>query len=83
MVKDDAQTAAVFWQAGKAGNIAVDQPCAVLVRAGQFNVSDPTEKLNVVNVRVDDVPYRIEFPNRDRAGATVSVKLKPAGLEGL
>jgi chondroitin AC lyase len=83
MVKDDAQTAAVFWQAGKAGNIAVDQPCAVLVRAGQLNVSDPTERLDVVNVRVDDVPYRIELPKGDRAGATVSVKLKPVGLKGL
>ncbi len=75
--------AAVFWKAGKAGNVEVDRPCVVLVREGKVNVSDPTEKVERVNVKVDGVAYPVELPKGERAGETVSEKLKSAGLEEL
>jgi len=44
---------AVFWEAGRTGNLSVDQPCAVMVAGRRVVVADPAQSLGSLTVTLD------------------------------
>ncbi len=73
---------AAFYQAGRVqtaqfGTVSTAQPCLVLLRRQEngetaLSVSDPTGKLDQVEVSAGSQRLKIELPRGDAAGATVT-----------
>ena len=61
----------VFWEKGKFGNIEVDNPCTIILYENEFYISDPSQKLENINVKINNVDYKINL----RKGYTYNVKI--------
>jgi chondroitin AC lyase len=74
----------VFYKPGtisvlKTKSVSVDQPCIVLYKnmdnKPQLWVSDPTKKLDNINITIDKQILTVKLPTGDLAGSTAIVKL--------
>jgi hypothetical protein len=72
-------SAAIFWSPGSAilsgRQIAVDQPCAVLLNDTNLTIADPTQQLKSVQVSIDGKAKTIDLPPGGNAGKSVTVPL--------
>ena len=50
----------VFWKDGELDNISVDNPCALIIEKDYIYVSDPTQKLETVNVSIKKEKYEVK-----------------------
>jgi hyaluronate lyase len=62
----------IFWQSGKFNNISVDSPCILLIEDGYIYASDPTQKLEYLNVSFGNDYYQL----RVEKGYTSKIKIK-------
>jgi chondroitin AC lyase len=79
-VHQTSQTiACVFAEAGTLAtgktNIAVDQPCLLLLRDRKLTLANPNNAPLVVNVRVNNHPVHVELPDGDAAGSSRTVTI--------
>ena len=49
----------VFWKSGNLDNITVDNPCTLIIENNYIYISDPTHKLDYVNVSIGSNNYQV------------------------
>ena len=61
----------VFWEKGKFDNIEVDNPCTIILYENEFYISDPSQKLEYINVNIGNENFKVNL----RKGYTYNEKL--------
>ena len=61
----------IFWESGNFNNIKVDNPCTIIMNEKEFYISDPSQKINYINVRFGKDNYMLRL----NKGFTKKVKL--------
>ena len=61
----------VFWKNGELNNISVDKPCTLIIEKDYIYVSDPTQKLDSVNVSIKSEKYEVKVEK----GYTFKIKI--------
>ena len=78
-VRDNAAgvTGILFYKPSglKTGNLSItaDHPCAILIRNGRIDLSDPTQKAPSVTLTINGNPTSVPLPQGEKAGSTVCV----------
>ena len=49
----------VFWEKGRMDNVEVDNPCTIILYETEFYISDPSQKLDYINVNIGDDNYNV------------------------
>ena len=62
----------IFWEKGKLDNIEVDNPCTLILNKNELYVSDPSQKLDYITIKIGTDNYIV----RVTKGYTNLVKLK-------
>ena len=62
----------VFWEKGRFDNIGVDHPCTIILYENEFYISDPSHKIEQINVNIDNYNYKVNL----RKGYTFKVKIE-------
>ena len=62
----------IFWEKGKLDNIEVDNPCTLILNKNELYVSDPSQKLDYITIKIGTDNYVV----RVTKGYTNLVKLK-------
>ena len=61
----------IFWEKGKIDNIEVDNPCTIILNESELYISDPTQKVEQINVKLGNKNYNIKL----NYGYTYKIKL--------
>ena len=62
----------IFWEKGNFDNIKVDNPCTIILKDNELYISDPTQKVEYINVSFGTDNYIIRL----NKGYTTKVKIK-------
>ena len=59
----------VFWEKGSFENIKVDNPCTLILYDKEFYISEPSQKINEINISIDNKNFNVKL----RKGYTYKV----------
>ena len=62
----------IFWEKGNIDNLKVDNPCTILIKGNDLYISDPTQKIEYINVSFGTDNYMIRLSK----GYTTKKKIK-------
>ena len=51
----------VFWEKGKLGELVVDNPCTIILNNNEIYISDPTQKLDYINLSFGKDKFKVNL----------------------
>ena len=61
----------IFWEKGAFDKMEVDNPCTIILYENEFYISDPSQKIDIINVNYNNVNYKVKLEK----GYTFKVKI--------
>ena len=61
----------IFWEKGAFDKMEVDNPCTIILYENEFYISDPSQKIDIINVNYINVNYKVKLEK----GYTFKVKI--------